>query len=72
MNYLLDSNALIYAARPEALYAPFRRWAQREATAFSAISRVAVLGFAQLTNADALAFAAMFRLLPELRNTSEP
>ena len=71
MKYLLDSNALIYAARLEALYAPFRQWAQRDATAFSAISRVEVPGFARLTNEDALAFAAMFRLEPELPITSE-
>ena len=71
MTYLLDSNALIYAVRPEAFYAPFRRWVQRDATAFSAISRMEVLGFARLTPADTLAFAAIFRLVPELPITSE-
>lgn len=66
MKYLLDSNALTYAVRPEAVCAPFRRWAERDETTFSAISRVEVLGFARLTPADALAFAALFRFLPQL------
>lgn len=66
MKYLLDSNALIYAVRPGAIYAPFRQWVEHDAAAFSAISRVEVLGFARLTNADALAFAAIFKLLPQL------
>ena len=59
MKYLLDSNALIYAVRPEALYAPFRQWAGRDETALSAISRVEILGFARLTDADSLAFTAI-------------
>lgn len=66
MKYLLDSNALIYAVRPEALYASFRQWAEDGETAFSAISRVEVLGFARLTPADALVFAAIFRVMPQL------
>lgn len=66
MKYLLDSNALIYAVRPEALYAPFRLWAEHEQAALSAISRVEVLGFARLTSADALALSAILTLLPQL------
>jgi predicted nucleic acid-binding protein len=66
MKYLLDSNALIYAARPEARYAPFRSWARHPDAAVSAMSRVEVLGFARLTAADARFFAALFQLLPQL------
>jgi len=66
MKYLLDSNALIYAARPDALYAPFRPWVKHPDAAVSAISRVEVLGFTQLTSADARAFTAMFLVLPQL------
>ena len=66
MKYLLDSNALIYAARPEAQYAPFRAWAKHPDAAVSDISRVEVLGFTRLTVADARAFAAMFLVLPQL------
>ena len=66
MKFLLDSNALIYAARPDARYAPFRLWVKHSAAVVSAISRVEVLGFTRLTVADARAFAAMFLLLPQL------
>ena len=66
MKYLLDSNALIYAARPDALSAAFRPWVKHPEAAVSAVSRVEVLGFTRLTAADARAFAAMFLVLPQL------
>ena len=66
MKYLLDSNVLINAVRPEALYGSFRPWVKHPDAAVSAISRVEVLSFTQLTAADAVAFAAMFLLLPQL------
>lgn len=69
MKYLLDSNALIYAVRPDALYAPFRLWVKHPDAVISTISRVEVLGFTRLTVADARAFTAMFLLLPQLPMT---
>ena len=66
MKYLLDSNVLIYAVRPEAHYAPFRPWTKHPDANISAISRAEVLGFTRLSEADARAFAAMFQLLPQL------
>lgn len=69
MKYLLDSNALIYAVRPEPLYLPFRIWANRPDVAVSAISQVEVLGFHSLTVADALFFSIVFDLLPQLAIT---
>ncbi len=69
MNYLLDSNALIYAARSEEIYLPLRNWANRPDVAVSAISQVEVLGFHSLTAADALFFSIVFDLLPQLAIT---
>ena len=66
VKYLLDSNILINAARPEALYGACRPWVKHPDAAVSAISRVEVLSFTRLTAADAVAFAAMFLLLPQL------
>ena len=66
MKYLLDSNALVYAVRPDARYTPFRHWVKHSDAGVSAIIRVEVLGFTRLTVADARAFAAMFLLLPQL------
>ena len=71
MKYLLDSNALIYAVRPDARNAPFRLWVKHPDAVVSAINRVEVLGFTRLTVADARAFAAMFLLLPQLPVTAE-
>lgn len=69
MRYLLDSNALIYAARSEEVYLPLRTWANRPDVAVSAISQVEVLGFHNLTAADALFFSIVFDLLPQLAIT---
>lgn len=69
MKYLLDSNVLIYAVRPDALYAPFRLWVKHPDAVLSTISRVEVLGFTRLTVADARALTAMFLLLPQLPMT---
>lgn len=71
VKYLLDSNALIYAARPDAIHLPFRPWTKRPDAAISAISRLEVLGFTRLSAADIRAFAAMFLLLPQLPITGE-
>ena len=66
MKYLLDSNVLIYAVRPDMPYAAFRPWAKHLDAAVSSISRVEVLGFTRLTAADARVFAVMFLVLPQL------
>ena len=44
---LLDSNVIIYAARPE--YAALREFIEAEAPAVSVISRIEVLGYHKLT-----------------------
>ncbi|RZJ86364.1 MAG: PIN domain-containing protein, partial [Hymenobacter sp.] len=69
MKYLVDSNVLIYAVRPEPLYFPFRAWVHRSDVVVSAISQVEVLGFHSLTTDDALFFSIEFDLLPQLAVT---
>lgn len=66
MKYLLDSNTLIYASQPDARFAVCRQWLERESVAISAISRVEVLGFRNLTLSDAQFFASVLRLVPQL------
>ncbi|HEX8427536.1 hypothetical protein [Hymenobacter sp.] len=64
--YLLDSNIVIYSARPEPAYAGLRSWIKHSGVAVSALSRLEVMGFHSLTSADALYFQAAFTTLPQI------
>lgn len=55
---LLDSNIIIYAAKPE--HAFLRRLIAENAPAVSAVSVVEVLGFHRLTDAERVHFEAFF------------
>ncbi|WP_375418480.1 type II toxin-antitoxin system VapC family toxin [uncultured Hymenobacter sp.] len=66
MKYILDSNTLIYASQPEARFADCRHWIEQDGVAISAISRVEVLGFHGLTQADAEFLATALRFIPQL------
>ena len=62
---MLDSNLIIYAARPE--YPGLRRLIAARAPAVSMISVVEVLGYHKLSDADRLHFEAFFaaaKILP--------
>ena len=56
MKYLLDSNVLIYAARPALPYRSLRTWLERADVCVSAITLVEVLGFAHMQPDDELFF----------------
>lgn len=71
MKYLLDSDVLIYAARPEPLYSALRSWIERPDTSISAISLVEVLGFARMEAEDAVFFSIAFDFLPQLSITAD-
>lgn len=64
MKYLLDSNILIYAARPTPAYATLRQWVQHPDAAVSALSQVEVLGFHRLEAQDELFLRLAFAALP--------
>ena len=66
MTYLLDSNVIIYSARPESVYQSLRVWVQHAEAAVSALSRVEVVGYSHLTPADNLYSQAAFAALPNL------
>ena len=66
VKYLLDSNTLIYASQPDARFAVCRQWIEREQVAISAVSRVEVLGFHNLTQTDAEFLATVLRFVPQL------
>ena len=55
---LLDSNIVIYAAKPE--YSPARQFIQRHSPVVSAISYLEVLGFHRLIPAERAHFEAFF------------
>ena len=55
---LLDSNLIIYAAKPE--YAELRAFIGHESPSVSAVSRVEVLGYDQLTPEESQHFIAFF------------
>ncbi len=55
---LIDSNIIIYAAKPE--HADLRKFIAQHAPAVSAVSVVEVLGFHQLTTADRQHFEEFF------------
>ncbi len=61
---LIDSNIIIYAAKPE--YADLRRFIAEHAPAVSAISYVEVLGYHRLTEAERQHFEAFFAAAPVL------
>ena len=56
---LIDSNIIIYAAKPE--YGALRRFIAEKEPAVSAISYVEVLGYHQLTEQERQHFEAFFR-----------
>jgi predicted nucleic acid-binding protein len=55
---LLDSNLVIYAARPE--HSELRRWIRSRVPAVSAVSLVEALGFHKLTSIEKAALEATF------------
>lgn len=59
---LLDSNVIIYAAKPE--HEVLRRLIEEHAPAVSAVSYVEVLGYHQLTGQERCYFEAFSRRLP--------
>ena len=61
---LLDSNIIIYAARPE--HEKLRVFLATNPIVVSAIARVEVLGYHRLTEAERTIFAAFFGALPVL------
>lgn len=71
MKYLLDSNVLIYAARPEPSYGLLRAWLERADACVSAISLVEVLGFGKMQVDDELFFSIVFDFLPQLDVSTE-
>lgn len=66
MKYLLDSNILIYAARPTPAYTTLRQWVQHPDAAVSALSQVEVLGFHRLEAQDELFLRLALAALPPL------
>lgn len=64
---LLDSNIVIYAARPEPEYETVRAFIEQHAPAVSAVSRVETLGYHRLTEQDQVfleEFFAAAEILP--------
>ncbi len=59
---LIDSNIIVYAAKPE--YADLRRFIAEHAPAVSAISYVEVLGYHRLTEAERRHFETFFAAVP--------
>lgn len=55
---MLDTNLIIYAAKPE--YAGLRKWIAARTPAVSAVSVVEVLGYHKLTAAERTHFEAFF------------
>lgn len=55
---ILDSNIIIYSARPE--YPGLRQWIEMNAPAVSAVSVVEVLGYHQITTSDKNHFEQFF------------
>ena len=62
--YLLDSNVLIYAIQPQ--YSALRLWITQNDIAISDISKVEVLGYHKLSDADKQDFALLFNLMRSL------
>lgn len=55
---ILDSNIIIYSARPE--YPGLRKWIEVNSPAVSAVSVVEVLGYHQITSSDKIHFEQFF------------
>lgn len=66
MKYLLDSNTLIYSARPEPQFVALRPWIKHPDAAVSALAAVEVLGYHAISTADTIYFQALLRVLPQL------
>ncbi len=66
---LLDSNIIIYAAKPE--HHELRRYIATNAPAVSAISFVEILGYHRLTDQDRQYFEAFFIAAPVLNISTE-
>ncbi len=62
--YLLDSNVLIYAIQPQ--HSALRAWINQNDVAISDISKVEVLGYHKLSEADKQDFALLFDLMRSL------
>lgn len=58
---LIDSNLLIYAARPE--FAPLRQWLSTRECGTSLVTKIEVLGFHKLSATDKIFFERMFSIL---------
>lgn len=65
---LIDSNLLIYSARPE--HAALRHWLSTRHCAVSLVSKIEVLGFHKLTAADRARFEQAFAVLRVLPITT--
>jgi toxin FitB len=61
---LIDSNIIIYAAKPE--HVPLRQFIARHASAVSAVSYVEMVGHHRLTDLERLYFEAFFAAAPIL------
>lgn len=66
MKYLLDSNTLIYSARPEPQFVVLRPWIKHPEAAVSAFAAVEVLGYHAISTADMLYFQAILRIILQL------
>ncbi len=59
--FLLDSNILIYAIQPQ--YHALRRWITQNDVVISDVSKVEVLGYHKLSEADKQDFTLLFELM---------
>ena len=66
---LVDSNILIYAARPDG--EKLRNWIPWDDIAVSVITRIEVLGYHRLSDEERMALEALFDVLDVLPVTSE-
>jgi toxin FitB len=66
---LLDSNLIIYAAKPG--YDDLREWMGNQPIIVSALSQLEVLGYHRLTNEDRNFFVDFFSIMPVLAITQE-
>jgi predicted nucleic acid-binding protein len=62
--YLLDSNVLIYAIQPQ--YSALRLWITQNDVVISDVSKVEVLGYHKLSEADKQDFSLLFDLMRSL------
>ncbi len=69
LSVLIDSNLIIYAAKPE--YQELRRFIARHAPAVSVVSYVEVLGYHRLTEQDRRYFEDFFVAAPIVRISTD-